>query len=282
MISKADKYLAGWKAALLNTMGRAVLADAVLGNLLIYAMGAIELPKGTIEALDSRRRAFVWSGQDKVSGAQCLVAWDSVCLPKELGGLGLKNLATQKQCLLLKLIHRLHNPGASSWARWARQRICLATLTGELQGPHWKSLQELLPLYRAITTVDVHNGASTSFWEDCWLQDHRLSEAFPALYSHATKPAATVSDVLQCGLDQHLRSRRTRAASTERAQLLTLLQPAQLTVAEDTRISMFQDTDGRLNTALLYKTLMAANNPEKEMTHVTTRSGITAKIYSSS
>jgi len=53
MISKADKYLAGWKAALLNTMGRAVLADAVLGNLLIYAMGAIELPKGTIEALDS-------------------------------------------------------------------------------------------------------------------------------------------------------------------------------------------------------------------------------------
>ena len=83
-------------------------------------------------------------------------------------------------------------------------------------------------------------------------------------------------------LDQHLRSRRRLAASTERAQLLTLLQPVQLTVAEDTRISMFQDTDGRLNTALLYKTLMAANNPEKEMAHVTTRPGITAKIYSSS
>jgi hypothetical protein len=30
MIMRADKYLAGWKASLLNTMGRAVLTDAVL------------------------------------------------------------------------------------------------------------------------------------------------------------------------------------------------------------------------------------------------------------
>jgi hypothetical protein len=68
-IGRADKYLAGWKAALLNTMGRAVLADSVLGNLLIYAMCATELPKGALDRLDAKRRAFLWTGSDKASGA---------------------------------------------------------------------------------------------------------------------------------------------------------------------------------------------------------------------
>jgi hypothetical protein len=45
-IGRADRYLAGWKASLLNTMGRAVLADSVLGNLLIYANGAAERGAG--------------------------------------------------------------------------------------------------------------------------------------------------------------------------------------------------------------------------------------------
>ena len=144
MISRADKYLAGWKAALLNTMGRAVLADSVLGSLLIYAMGALELPKGTLKA--EKCRTFVWTGAEQASGAKCLVAWEQVCLPKESGGLGLKNLSVQNQCMLVKLIHRLHHPEASSWARWARQRINLATLTGDVHGAHWDSLRELLPL----------------------------------------------------------------------------------------------------------------------------------------
>ena len=95
MISNTNKYLAGWKASLLNTMGRAVLADSVLGNLLIYAMGALELPKGAIAALEGKHRTFVWTGDEKASGAKCLVAWEQVCVPKENGGLGLKNLSVQ-------------------------------------------------------------------------------------------------------------------------------------------------------------------------------------------
>jgi hypothetical protein len=97
-IGRADKYLAGWKAALLNTMGRAVLADSVLGNLLIYAMCATELPKGALDRLDAKRRAFLWTGSDKASGARCLVAWEHVCKSRESGGLGLKNLGVQNQC----------------------------------------------------------------------------------------------------------------------------------------------------------------------------------------
>jgi len=40
----------------------------------------------------------------------------------------------------------------------------MVSLEGDLQGHHWEALRELLPLYRAITTVSIGNGRNTSFW----------------------------------------------------------------------------------------------------------------------
>jgi hypothetical protein len=47
--------------------------NAVLDSLPVYAMGAFELPEGVMDALDALRRAFLWAGEETVSGAQCLV-----------------------------------------------------------------------------------------------------------------------------------------------------------------------------------------------------------------
>jgi hypothetical protein len=79
-------------------------------------MEALMLPPRTKEALDNQRRAFLWTAVDKVNGAQCLMAWENVCKPKEDGGLGIKRLDTQNASLLLKLIHRLHLSEGSAWA----------------------------------------------------------------------------------------------------------------------------------------------------------------------
>ena len=65
LISSFDKYLAGWKARLLSSGGRIVLVNAVLGTLPIYYMSSILLPKGVRELLDAKRRAFLWTGEEK-------------------------------------------------------------------------------------------------------------------------------------------------------------------------------------------------------------------------
>jgi hypothetical protein len=114
LIARIDRYLATWQALLLATAGRVVLVNAVLTGVPTYAIGAMLLPPGVLAAIDARRRAFLWTGSDHTSGAQCLVAWENICRAKEDSGLGVKRLDTQNACLLLKLIHRLHHPHGSS------------------------------------------------------------------------------------------------------------------------------------------------------------------------
>jgi hypothetical protein len=158
-IARADRYLVGWQSFFLNPMGRTVLINLVLDSQLIYLMCAIQLPPGLISKLDQKRRGFLWAGDQKASGASCLVAWDKFQTSRQQGGLGIKNLGVQNCCLLLKLVHQLHCPEGSSWAAWVRHHANIASLDGELAGPHWAALRELLPLYQAITTVQLGNGA---------------------------------------------------------------------------------------------------------------------------
>lgn len=155
--------MAGWHAPLLNHMGRATLVNSVLDSQLVYAMCALLIPPEIIERVDRRRRAFLWSGGENTLGAKCLVAWDHVCDVKDRGGLGLKDLSVQNTCLLLKLIHKLHQNEESSWANWIQANACLASLTGNLHGYHWDTLRSLLPIYGAVTNVRLGDGKAASF-----------------------------------------------------------------------------------------------------------------------
>lgn len=129
LIGRADKILVGRQNQFLNARGRVILINSVLDGSAAYLMAANQMPKGVLDALDSRRRAFLWTGTGKTTGSQCLVAWIVVCQTKEMGGLGVRELSLQNQFLLLKLIHRLHRPEDSAWAQWANG-LDLANLTG--------------------------------------------------------------------------------------------------------------------------------------------------------
>jgi hypothetical protein len=255
LIAKADRYLAGWQAALLNHMGRAVLVNSVLDSQLIYTMSALQLPQGVLDALDRKRRSFLWAGDNTASGAQCLLAWGKACQPKEQGGLGIKDLAAQNN-LLLKLLHRLHHPGGSAWARWVRGRVDLVTMRGAIGGVHWKHLEELLPLYRAITVSVVCDGQATDFWKDRWLSWGRLYEEFPPLFLHAVACDVSVAAVVSEGIDAQLVPRISRGAAAELQEVRRLLARVVLTEGADRRSSAVADGRGTLRSGPVYDALM--------------------------
>jgi hypothetical protein len=69
LLDTFDRYLSVWKAKMLSSGGRLILVNAVLDGLAIYYMSSHLLPKTVVNALDARRRAFLWTGEDKCSGS---------------------------------------------------------------------------------------------------------------------------------------------------------------------------------------------------------------------
>jgi hypothetical protein len=97
-----------------------------------------------------------------VNGGTCLVAWDKVQRPLDLGGLGILNL---------------------EYLSWALQiRWLWLQKTGDARA--WKGLQ--IPVHAnafalflvAINTV-IGNGTNTLFWTDKWFMGISLVELVP-------------------------------------------------------------------------------------------------------
>lgn len=213
IITKVDHYLAGWKVCLLSPTGRLVLINVVVEEIPAYVMAALKLPPAVVKALDSLRRAFLWNAAERTSEVQCLVTWVRVCRAKDEGRLGVRDLATQNDYLLLKILHRLHSSSLSRWASWVWSVLgddisCTPRkqLTG---GDHWAHLRGLMPLYKGLSRVLVGNYRKTSFWQDHWLSCVPMRCAFLALASHASVPDPSVWLVRDRGLDVVLVPRLT-------------------------------------------------------------------------
>jgi hypothetical protein len=262
-IDKTDRYLAGWQAVLLNPMGRAVLVNSVLDSQLVYAMSALSIPVAVLHKMDRRRRSFLWNGDNEATSAQSLIAWERVCLSKDQGGLGIKNLGLQNVCLLLKLLHRLHCSLESAWADWVRKHASLANLEGALFGEHWNVLRSLLPLYQAITVVDVEDGKDTSFWYDAWHNEDALADRFPALHSHCTKKNMSVAQTIEMGVDSSnfLVPRLSSEASNELAQLWQIANLVIFSDNRDKRRGPFCLGQGKVDSGALYRLLQSRTAP---------------------
>ncbi|KAJ1695517.1 hypothetical protein LUZ63_012215 [Rhynchospora breviuscula] len=162
----------GWKSPLLSRAGRIVLASSVLSSIPVFFMSAFQLPSWVIKAIDKVRRIFIWQGN---SGRGLpLLAWSRVCLPKELGGLGLIDLKLQNISLLLRWLWRLYSQPSSLWSTLAKKLFAKRNSNTPPLGWNgngsffWKQLLTLRYFFQISTTTELQNGENTLFWFDNW------------------------------------------------------------------------------------------------------------------
>lgn len=116
---------------------------------------------------------FLWSGGSNKTG-KAKVAWDSITLQKEEGGLGIKDICEWNTALILKTIFSILNPHSTSlWADWVRKTLVKRTSIWTLKYPSkcsWilKQVLKLRPIAANHISYLIGNGEKTSLWFDPW------------------------------------------------------------------------------------------------------------------
>ena len=106
LIGKVSDRLKIWKGKLLSQAGRVVLIKATLQSLLVFYMSTTKIPTRVLNVLVNLIRRFFW-GKKNHNQYLAYVAWDQICRPVNEGGLGIKDLATFNDDILMKYLWRL-------------------------------------------------------------------------------------------------------------------------------------------------------------------------------
>ena len=105
IIERMEKKLSGWKRLYLLKGGRLTLLKSTLSSLPTYYLSLFTIPKAVATRLEHIQRNFLWGSSNECFKYH-LVAWEKVCLLRELGGLGIWNLVSFNQALLGKWLWR--------------------------------------------------------------------------------------------------------------------------------------------------------------------------------
>lgn len=134
LVNRVAKKLVGL-SAFMTLAGRLLLVKSVLNSLIIYFMGCIDVPVTIKKLIPKYLRHCLWSGPDLDDHRPAMVAWSTVCRPKNQGGLGVMDIFVQNQALLLKNLHKFFNRENIPWVHliWESYYV-----DGPLPGTNWE------------------------------------------------------------------------------------------------------------------------------------------------
>lgn len=170
LVTKCERRLVS-VSSFISQADRLELTNVVFTALPNFAMSTFILPKIIIKQIDKYRKHCLWRGNDVNNKKPPKAAWPMVCIPKEEGGLGVLNLSTQNESLLLKHLHKFFNRASVPWVQlvWDRYYLGgkLSRLTNNFKGSFcWKDILKLLDSYKGMAMANISDGSSCFFWLD--------------------------------------------------------------------------------------------------------------------
>ncbi|GLJ13205.1 hypothetical protein SUGI_0207640 [Cryptomeria japonica] len=97
-----QKKLVGWKGKFLSSVGKLQLLAASLQGIPMYFLSMFKISGAMGEKLEKIQRIFLWTGL-KEKKRLALVNCDSMCLPKSMGGLGIRKINALNKALMAKI-----------------------------------------------------------------------------------------------------------------------------------------------------------------------------------
>ncbi|GLJ29509.1 hypothetical protein SUGI_0581720 [Cryptomeria japonica] len=115
LLAKIQSKLNSWTLRSLNLVGRLTLVKSILQAMPSFLFSAITAPKIVLKIVRNLQRNFLWRGSE-TKRKWALVGWDKICLPRWVGGLGLRDPEILSNALGAKLWWRWLNSPFASWA----------------------------------------------------------------------------------------------------------------------------------------------------------------------
>eukprot|EP00253_Pinus_taeda_P021219 PITA_21219 len=90
LLDKLEAKLSSWTHRSLNMASRLVLIKSILQAMPLYLFSILAAPKWALKELKVIQRAILW-GNSGLHRKWALVKWETACLPKKGGGIGLRD-----------------------------------------------------------------------------------------------------------------------------------------------------------------------------------------------
>ncbi|KAJ0599393.1 putative RNA-directed DNA polymerase [Helianthus annuus] len=194
-----------WKSNTLSYGGRITLIKSVLNSLPTRYFSLFKASSQVLRELERLRRDFLWgmtADQQKISW----VAWESMILPKEKGGIGIGSLKDANIALLAKWWWRFKVDKNSIWRKviWSfhNNARSWSFIPVKVSVPGiWKQVAKI-ELDLSSIGIDLVGlfkskfvrGSETAFWMEAWTSDEPFRSKFPALYALERSKRVMVAD----------------------------------------------------------------------------------------
>ncbi|XP_075478858.1 uncharacterized protein LOC142519715 [Primulina tabacum] len=150
LIERVVTRLQGWGHKTFSASGKETLIKSILQSIPTYAMSCFHIPKAICNAIEKECANFWWGMQDGKRNMHWKT-WQTLCVPKCMGGLGFRQLESFNKALLAKQLWRIVGAPESVVARvlkaryFKHQDIMQASL-GSNPSFIWRSLLWSRPL----------------------------------------------------------------------------------------------------------------------------------------
>ena len=198
MVSMLDRRMSGI-AGMMSYLGRLVHLKASVAALPIFAMSSIRVPFTILDHYEKSGRSFLWYGNEINKQGKCLVNWETVCLTKKSGGLGVLVLRKQNRTLLVKFMYKFFNKQDIPWVEMIWDTYysdgTVPTYPTRVGSFWWRDCCAILDDFKEMAICKPAKGNTVLLWKDVWQQD-TLVNTFPQLHSFAKEENITIANAI--------------------------------------------------------------------------------------
>ncbi|GKE73265.1 hypothetical protein Tco_1535306 [Tanacetum coccineum] len=195
LVEKVKAKVKDWKNKALSYAGRLQLIDSI----------NFELNANILGLSISPTKSFLWC-QGELTKGKAKVSWDTICKPKDQGGLGLKNLYIWNEVLLVKHLWNVAAKKDTLWVKWINVEKLKGRSIWDVQSDSnssmgWKNILSLRDKVRKHIWWKLGNGKTVYAWHDKWCSVGPLSDFISTreIYDARLSNNCAVADIVQDG-----------------------------------------------------------------------------------